>query len=73
MSHFSLALFPIGVWFVGILITFFLAALFWFIWTYLEIGKNYFAFLPKPLQAPGFWAVVGILICFSILGNLVFG
>lgn len=73
MSHFSLALFPIWVWVAGTLILFALSFVFWFVWTICEIGRKYFDFLPERLQAPGFWAVLGILICVSILGNLVFG
>lgn len=73
MFNFSYTMFPIWVWVVSFLILFLCAIVFWFIWTYLEIGRNYFAFLPEPLQAPSFGAVVGILICLSILGGIIFG
>lgn len=64
---------PIQFWLVGILVTFLVAIPFWFIWSYLEVGKDYFSFLPERLQAPRFWAVVGIFICLSILSGIVLG
>jgi len=73
MFNFSRTMFPLWVWFVGFLIIFLSAVVLWFIWTYLEIGRNYFGFLPEPLQAPSFWAVLGILICLSIVGGIAFG
>ena len=72
--HFpNLILTPIRFWLIGILVTFLVAIPFWFIWSYLKVGKDYFSFLPEPLQAPRFWAVVGIFICLSILRGIVLG
>lgn len=69
----NLILLPIKVWLVGILVTFLVAIPFWFIWSHLEVGKDYFSFLPQPLQSPRFWPVVGIFICLSILSGIVLG
>lgn len=73
MFNYHFPVIPVGVWFIGLLITVFLAIPFWFIWTQCEIGKDYFSFLPEPLQAPRFWVVVSIFICLSILNAIVFG
>ena len=64
---------PIVGWLVSFVINVFLSIPFWFIWTVCGIGSNYFSFLPAPLQAPGFWAVVGMFICVEILRSVLFG
>lgn len=56
---------PIIGWLISFVLATFLAIPFWFIWTHLEIGAM-FGFLPTALQAPGFWATVGIFMCLSI-------
>lgn len=53
---------------------FFMASLsvpFWFFWTYLGIGKDYFDFMPKQFHYIHFWDCVGIAICISIIKSIV--
>ena len=64
---------PIVGWLISFVINVFLSIPFWFIWTVCGIGRNFFTFLPEALQAPGFWAVVGIFICLEILRGVIFG
>lgn len=64
---------PVVGWLISFVINVFLSIPFWFIWTVCGVGRNYFSFLPETLQAPGFWAVVGIFICFEILRGVIFG
>lgn len=47
----NLILLPIRVWLVGILVTFLVAIPFWFIWSYLEVGKSYFSFFPRTVAS----------------------
>ena len=45
------------------------AAVFYFAWTYYEIGRTFFSFLPQQFIAPGFWQIFGIFVCLSVLKN----
>ncbi|MCY3541074.1 MAG: hypothetical protein F4X56_10515 [Gammaproteobacteria bacterium] len=64
---------PIVGWLFSFVVNVCLSIPFWLIWTACGIGRNFFPFLPEPLQAPGFWAVVGIFICLEILRGRIFG
>jgi len=54
MFNFSRTMFPLWVWFVGFLIIFLSAVVLWFIWTYLEIGRNYFVFFARTITSTQF-------------------
>lgn len=40
---------------------------FWLFWTWCELGRTYFYFLPERYQAIPFWHCVGLFIVVSIL------
>lgn len=58
---------PVLGWLLSIVFNTSLAIPFWFFWTYLEIGKRYFSFLPEVYLGVGFWDCVGIFVVLSIL------
>ena len=45
---------------------------FWFFWTFLDIGKIYFYFIPEIFRLIPFWDCVGLFIVIAILkGTLI--
>jgi len=58
---------PVLGWLLSIVFNTSLAIPFWLFWTYFEIGKRYFYFLPEIYLSVGFWDCVGVFVVLSIL------
>lgn len=58
---------PVFGWLVGLLGATLSAVPFWFMWTYCELGKLYFNFLPIQFHSLPFWDIVGLFLVVNIL------
>lgn len=43
----------------------------WFFWTYCELGKQYFYFLPERYYQIPFWDIFGLVVVCSILNFIL--
>lgn len=57
---------PVWGWLMDFGLKLSMAVPFWFVWTYCELGKKYFYFLPAVFQSIPFWHVVGLFIAVPI-------
>jgi len=63
---------PFFGWFLSCVAATSLSIPFWICWTWGEIGKNYFYFVPETFQVISFWNCVGLFIVIAILkGTLI--
>lgn len=62
---------PFFGWFVSFVGNVSLAIPFWFCWTYLELGRIYFDFVPKQYHTLPFWHCVGLFMIVAILKNVL--
>lgn len=63
---------PFIGWIFSAIASISLAVPFWFFWTYWELGKEYFFFLPPVYQSIQFWNCVGLFVIVAILkGTLI--
>jgi len=62
---------PIVGWIVDFLIKCSVSVPFWFFWTVLDIGKEYFDFLPQKYQAIGFWDTVCLFVVIGFMGMII--
>lgn len=61
------SLIPIVGWFGGALFATIGAIPFWFLWTYCELGRLYFNFLPVQFHSLPFWDTVGLFLVISVI------
>lgn len=62
---------PILGWLIDLIFKMFLAIPFWIIWDLLNVGKNFFNFLPQQFHVIGFWNTVGLFIVLGIIKAVV--
>lgn len=58
---------PVVGWLLSILLNISLSLPFWLFWTFWEIGKKYFYFVPEQYQVIPFWDCVMLFVVISIL------
>jgi len=61
---------PFLGWLLSFIANASLAVPFWFCWTYLELGRIYFYFVPVVFQSIPFWNCVGLFMILGILRHI---
>ncbi len=62
---------PILGWAMSVFFNVSVAIPFWFLWTYHEMGKRFFYWLPETYQSIAFWDTVALFIVIGILKSVL--
>ena len=62
---------PILGWLLSLAIHMSFAVPFWIAWTKYELGEKFFYFLPEVYYNVGYWEIIGVFTCTSILKRML--